>query len=67
MNKSILIRCIYYMHLCLPQLDSVQHPSWQAQISGKKTWTLVPVPECEDICHPMNITMEKGDISECNA
>ncbi|XP_063443827.1 uncharacterized protein LOC134724622 [Mytilus trossulus] len=43
-------------------LDYVQRPSWQAQISGKKTWTLVPTPECEDICHSMNVTVHKGDI-----
>lgn len=43
-------------------LDYVQRPSWQAQISGKKTWTLVPTPECEDTCHTMNVTVHKGDI-----
>ncbi|CAH1794438.1 unnamed protein product [Owenia fusiformis] len=43
-------------------LDYVQRPSWQAQIKGRKSWTLVPVPECEHVCVPMNITVEKGDI-----
>lgn len=43
-------------------LDYVQRPSWQAQISGKKTWTLIPTPECENICHSMNVTVHKGDI-----
>lgn len=43
-------------------LDYVQRPSWQAQISGRKTWTLVPAPECEATCHSMNVTVEKGDI-----
>ncbi|XP_050393957.1 uncharacterized protein LOC126811934 [Patella vulgata] len=46
-----------FMHL-----DYVERPSWQAQISGKKTWDLVPSPECENICHSMNVTVEKGDI-----
>ncbi|KAL3876866.1 hypothetical protein ACJMK2_034649 [Sinanodonta woodiana] len=46
-----------YIHL-----DYVQRPSWQAQIVGKKTWSLLPVPECEHICHEINATMETGDI-----
>lgn len=44
------------------QLDYVQRPSWQAQISGMKTWTLIPAPECESQCHSMNVTVHKGDI-----
>lgn len=43
-------------------LDYVQRPSWQAQISGEKTWSLIPTPECEHVCHSMNITVQKGDI-----
>lgn len=43
-------------------LDNVERPSWQAQLSGKKTWYLFPSPECQDICHQINATMETGDI-----
>ncbi|XP_075929852.1 bifunctional arginine demethylase and lysyl-hydroxylase PSR-like isoform X2 [Petromyzon marinus] len=43
-------------------LDKVQRPSWQAQISGMKTWDLLPPPECEDVCHPLQATLQKGDI-----
>ncbi|XP_062620012.1 uncharacterized protein LOC134281590 [Saccostrea cucullata] len=43
-------------------LDYVQRPSWQAQISGQKTWTLIPTPECEDVCTELNVTVSKGDI-----
>ncbi|XP_071106691.1 uncharacterized protein [Haliotis cracherodii] len=43
-------------------LDSVMRPSWQAQISGAKTWTLIPSPECESVCPSMNVTVKKGDI-----
>ncbi|KAK3090225.1 hypothetical protein FSP39_010199 [Pinctada imbricata] len=43
-------------------LDYVQRPSWQAQISGEKTWTLIPTPECEHVCYSMNVTVSKGDI-----
>lgn len=46
-----------FMHL-----DYVQRPSWQAQISGTKTWSLIPSPECESVCHPLNVTVHKGDI-----
>ncbi|XP_060072059.1 uncharacterized protein LOC132551935 [Ylistrum balloti] len=43
-------------------LDYVQRPSWQAQISGVKTWSLIPTPECEHVCQSMNVTVQKGDI-----
>ncbi|XP_060565091.1 uncharacterized protein LOC132724274 [Ruditapes philippinarum] len=43
-------------------LDYVMRPSWQAQISGKKTWSLVPTPECEAECKSFNVTVHKGDI-----
>ena len=32
-------------------------------MSGKKTWTLEPPPECESVCtRHLNATMEVGDI-----
>ncbi|XP_026479362.1 uncharacterized protein LOC113385738 [Ctenocephalides felis] len=31
-------------------LDNVNHPSWQAQIRGKKRWTIIPPPECYFQC-----------------
>ncbi|XP_025083903.1 uncharacterized protein LOC112557950 [Pomacea canaliculata] len=43
-------------------LDEVQLPSWQAQISGRKSWRLLPSPECYHVCSEMNVTVEKGDI-----
>ncbi|XP_022089322.1 bifunctional arginine demethylase and lysyl-hydroxylase PSR-like [Acanthaster planci] len=43
-------------------LDNVAKPSWQAQLSGRKTWTLIPLPECEDICHTLKVTVNTGDI-----
>ncbi|CAH3162777.1 unnamed protein product [Porites lobata] len=43
-------------------LDMVNRPSWQAQLSGQKIWTLVPPPECEHVCRAMNVTINKGDI-----
>ena len=46
------------------QLDLVQRPSWQAQISGQKIWTLVPPPECEHVCQELQVTVTKGDISK---
>ena len=42
----------------------VELPSWQAQLSGKKTWTLTPPPECEHVCQPFNVTVNRGDISK---
>ncbi|CAB3374486.1 Hypothetical predicted protein [Cloeon dipterum] len=43
-------------------LDYVSRPSWQAQISGSKTWRLAPPPECEQLCSSFNLTVNKGDI-----
>ncbi|GFO12433.1 bifunctional arginine demethylase and [Plakobranchus ocellatus] len=30
-------------------IDQVNLPSWQAQVSGIKTWTLIPSPECSTL------------------
>ncbi|KAF6041423.1 hypothetical protein EB796_000270 [Bugula neritina] len=43
-------------------IDSVQRPSWQAMIAGKKSWKIIPSPECDSVCKTLNATMEKGDI-----
>lgn len=34
---------------------------WQAQISGNKTWNLIPTPECESQCSPIQFYVEPGD------
>ena len=47
-----------------PQLDIVDLPSWQAQLSGSKLWRLVPSLECEDVCHTLRVVVNTGDISE---
>lgn len=47
-------------------LDYVMRPSWQAQISGRKSWRLIPPPECEDVCPSMSITVNPGDIIMIN-
>ena len=57
------LRSVIYSFVDVFQLDYVERPSWQAQISGQKTWQLVPSPECEAICHSFNVTVHKGDIS----
>ncbi|XP_029193124.1 bifunctional arginine demethylase and lysyl-hydroxylase JMJD6-like [Acropora millepora] len=43
-------------------IDSVERPSWQAQLSGQKVWTLIPPPECEHVCHAMTTVINKGEI-----
>lgn len=48
-------------------LDYVLRPSWQAQIRGAKTWTLLPPPECESVCVPsLKVTVRPGDIIMVN-
>lgn len=43
-------------------IDTVDRPSWQAQISGRKSWKLIPPAECEHVCRSLNVTMSPGDI-----
>lgn len=43
-------------------IDYIQKPSWQAQLSGRKTWTLIPPPECDSQCKTLRVTLDKGDI-----
>ena len=48
------------------QIDNVEHPSWQAQITGTKKWTLEPPPECYYECHSsLEVVVDPGDISKC--
>ncbi|CAH0546508.1 unnamed protein product [Brassicogethes aeneus] len=42
-------------------LDFINRLMWQAQLKGTKTWNLLPPPECEEICHPLNFVAEPGD------
>ena len=43
-------------------MDNVNNPSWQAQIRGTKTWTLVPPLECRYACRSHYVTVRPGDI-----
>ncbi|CAF1471903.1 unnamed protein product [Rotaria magnacalcarata] len=43
-------------------IDNVDLPSWQAQIRGRKQWTLRPVPECLFSCKEFNFIVEPGEI-----
>uniref|UniRef100_A0A224Z525 Phosphatidylserine specific receptor ptdserr n=1 Tax=Rhipicephalus zambeziensis TaxID=60191 RepID=A0A224Z525_9ACAR len=53
----------YAGHGLKTHLDYVLRPSWQAQIRGSKTWTLLPPPECESVCVPsLQVTVRPGDI-----
>jgi len=48
-------------------IDNVDMSSWQAQISGVKTWLLRPPPECWWQCHgDMFTTINPGDIIVVN-
>ncbi|XP_069166246.1 uncharacterized protein [Procambarus clarkii] len=42
-------------------IDHVGNPSWQAQIRGRKLWTLEPPPECYFECVPMEVVVEPGE------
>lgn len=43
-------------------IDQVGVPSWQAQIIGRKTWSVYPSFECEEKCKHFDILLETGDI-----
>jgi hypothetical protein len=50
----------YGAHL---HIDAVDKTSWQAQIKGRKEWTLEPPPECYFKCPSIHTTiLETGDI-----
>ncbi|OAD54723.1 Replication factor C subunit 4 [Eufriesea mexicana] len=44
-------------------VDDVEHPSWQAQIKGKKLWTLEPPRECYYACSRLEVVVHPGEIS----
>ncbi|KAL5022012.1 hypothetical protein ScPMuIL_001167 [Solemya velum] len=44
-------------------IDNVVNPSWQAQITGTKMWTLEPPPECYYECaNNIEVTVKSGEI-----
>jgi len=48
-------------------IDNVKYPSWQAQVSGVKNWSLRPPPECWWSCpKEMNVTLYPGDVIVVN-
>jgi hypothetical protein len=47
-------------------IDNVDLPSWQAQVRGRKQWTLRPVPECLFVCKELNFIVEPGEIIVLN-
>ncbi|KAK6632697.1 hypothetical protein RUM43_013467 [Polyplax serrata] len=51
-----------YQQGAVMHLDYISRLMWQAQIIGRKTWKLVPPPECDHICNKMSVTVEPGDI-----
>lgn len=43
-------------------IDTVNRPSWQAQLKGSKRWFLFPPPECYYQCEALDVTVEPGEI-----
>ncbi|KAI1303662.1 hypothetical protein HDE_02248 [Halotydeus destructor] len=43
-------------------VDSVGYVSWQAQLRGRKKWTIEPPSECWLSCDKFQVTLEPGDI-----
>lgn len=60
-QKEVMV-CLFNMDIFFLQIDSVDRPSWQAQLSGQKMWTLIPPPECEHACQSMTTVINKGEV-----
>lgn len=44
-------------------IDNVVLPSWQAQVTGTKLWTLEPSPECYHVCESsVEVVVNPGEI-----
>ena len=53
------------MSVLVLQIDNVDKPSWQAQVTGTKRWTLEPPPECYYVCEDqLEVTIHPGQISK---
>ncbi|KAJ8303305.1 hypothetical protein KUTeg_019701 [Tegillarca granosa] len=58
-----ILRKHYQKPYFLPRVDNVKDPSWQAQITGTKKWTLEPPSECYFECKSrLEVTVEPGEI-----
>ena len=64
--NAIFKHYIFYIFTYFFQIDNVGNPSWQAQITGTKIWSLEPPPECYYECYDSHfqITVNPGEISE---
>uniref|UniRef100_A0A336KDM6 CSON004451 protein n=1 Tax=Culicoides sonorensis TaxID=179676 RepID=A0A336KDM6_CULSO len=51
-----------YDHGATMHIDYIPRLMWQAQLRGEKIWSIVPTPECEDLCHSFSFSVEPGDI-----
>lgn len=46
------------------QLDYIPRLMWQGQVKGNKSWSVVPVPECEHVCQKFDYYVEPGDVGK---
>ncbi|XP_012268100.2 uncharacterized protein LOC105693032 [Athalia rosae] len=43
-------------------LDYISRLMWQGQILGSKTWSVVPTPECGNVCNSFDFSVDAGDV-----
>ncbi|XP_011642158.1 uncharacterized protein LOC105430338 [Pogonomyrmex barbatus] len=43
-------------------LDYISRLMWQAQVTGSKTWTVAPTPECESECKSFKFSVNVADV-----
>ena len=63
-NKSSVLKSYVLFNFDLTgcQIDHVGKPSWQAQVTGSKRWSLAPPPECYVQCSILTVTVHPGNI-----
>ncbi|XP_063228865.1 uncharacterized protein LOC134534362 isoform X2 [Bacillus rossius redtenbacheri] len=53
---------IGYQQGAVMHMDYISRLMWQAQLRGRKRWTLVPPPECSAVCRGLSFQVDPGDV-----
>ena len=63
-NEGYVTYCILTLfHEFIFQIDNVEKPSWQAQVTGHKLWTIEAPPECYHVCEQkLEVIIKPGEI-----
>ena len=67
-NEGYFTYCILTLfHAFIFQIDNVEKPSWQAQVTGHKLLTIEAPPECYHVCEQnLEVIIKPGEICKYN-